>query len=312
MSLDPATISLLTWLVPLLLLAGAVAGVLAGLLGVGGGIVIVPALYHIFSYLEVPDEVRMHVAVGTSLATIIPTSIRSVKAHQSRGSFDKDLFSTWVPGIVIGVLLGTWIATLAEFSVLTLVFASVALIVALYMSFGKPEWQLIDGLPKNPLNSAIAAFVGAVSAMMGIGGGTLSVPILNLCGIPIHRSVGTAAGFGLVIAIPGTIGFIVGGWQEPLLPEFSLGYVNWLGFLLIVPATVLSVPYGAKLAHALSQTGLRRAFALFLGITSLRMSGISFERLRQLSFCAVWQMSRMRNYFASSKPSSMTAPAATL
>jgi uncharacterized membrane protein YfcA len=262
---------LLMWLVPLLLLAGAVAGVLAGLLGVGGGIVIVPALYHIFSYLEVPDEVRMHLAVGTSLATIIPTSIRSVKAHHDRGSFDSTLFKSWIPGIVVGVLLGTWLATLAEFAQLTLVFATVALIVSLYMTFGSPEWKLRDGLPANPANSIIASFVGAVSAMMGIGGGTLSVPILNLCGIPIHRSVGTAAGFGLVIAVPGTLGFIVGGWNTALLPPFSFGYVNWLGFLLIVPATVLTVPFGAKLAHSLSQTGLRRVFALFLGITSLRM-----------------------------------------
>jgi uncharacterized membrane protein YfcA len=269
--MQPDTLNLLIWLVPLLLLAGAVAGVLAGLLGVGGGIVIVPALYHIFSYLDVADEVRMHLAVGTSLATIVPTSIRSVMAHHARGNFDRRLFDQWVPGIVIGVLAGTWLANLADFHQLTLIFASVALLVALYMSMGSPEWKLRAGLPPNPLNSLIAAVVGAISAMMGIGGGTLSVPTLNLCGIPIHRSVGTAAGFGLVIAIPGTLGFIVGGWNAANLPAFSFGYVNWLGFLLIVPMTVLTVPYGAKLAHSLSQTGLKRAFALFLGITSLRM-----------------------------------------
>jgi len=265
------TLSLLIWLVPLLLLAGAFAGVLAGLLGVGGGIVIVPALYHIFSYLDVADEVRMHLAVGTSLATIIPTSIRSVKAHQARGSFDAALFRQWVPGLIIGVLIGTWLATLAQFAQLTMLFACVALLVALYMTFGKPEWRLLDDLPRNPINSLIAAIIGAISAMMGIGGGTMAVPVLNLCHVPIHRSVGTAAGFGLVIAVPGTLGFMAGGWGNPALPEFSLGYVNWLGFALIVPATVLTVPLGAKLAHSLSQTGLRRAFALFLGITSLRM-----------------------------------------
>jgi uncharacterized membrane protein YfcA len=269
--MQPETLSLLIWLAPLLLFAGAVAGVLAGLLGVGGGIVIVPALYHIFSYLDVADEVRMHLAVGTSLATIIPTSIRSVRAHHARGSFDQTLYRAWVPGIIIGVFAGTWLANLAEFGLLTLVFASVALIVSLYMAFGKQDWHLANGLPGNPANSLIASFVGAVSAMMGIGGGTLSVPILSLFGVPIHRSVGTAAGFGLVIAIPATLGFIVGGWNADLLPPFSLGYVNWLGFLLIVPATVLAVPYGAKLAHTLSQTGLRRAFAVFLGITSVRM-----------------------------------------
>jgi uncharacterized membrane protein YfcA len=259
------------WLTPLLLLAGALAGILAGLLGVGGGIVIVPALYHIFSYLDVTDEVRMHLAVGTSLATIIPTSIRSVKAHHDRGSFDRSLFKQWIPGIVIGVLIGTWLANLADFDQLTMLFATIALLVALYMAIGNPDWKLIDGLPKNPLNSLIAACVGGISAMMGIGGGTMSVPILHLCGVPIHRSVGTAAGFGVVIAVPGTLGFIVGGWNNELLPAFSVGYVNWLGFLLIVPTMVLTVPLGAKLAHSLSQTGLRLAFSAFLGITSARM-----------------------------------------
>jgi uncharacterized membrane protein YfcA len=253
------------------LLAGAIAGLLAGLLGVGGGIVIVPALYHIFSYLDVADEVRMHLAVGTSLATIIPTSIRSVMAHNERGNFDRGLFNQWVPGIILGVLAGTWLANLASFHELTLIFATVALIVAVYMAMGSPDWKLREGLPPNPVNSLVAAVVGAISAMMGIGGGTLSVPTLNLCGVPIHRSVGTAAGFGLVIAVPGTLGFIVGGWNNEMLPAFSLGFVNWLGVLLIIPATILAVPYGAKLAHSLSQTGLKRAFALFLGITSLRM-----------------------------------------
>ena len=269
--MNPDTLSLMIWLAPLLLLAGAFAGLLAGLLGVGGGIVIVPALYHIFSYLEIDPSVRMHLAVGTSLATIIPTSIRSVRAHQARGGFDKDLFRAWVPGIIVGVLMGTWLANLADFGVLTLVFATVALLVSVYMAIGNPATKLSDGLPGNPGSSMIAAIIGGISAMMGIGGGTLSVPVLNLFGVPIHRSVGTAAGFGLVIAIPGTLGFIIGGWNNPMLPEFSLGYVNWLGFLLIVPATVLTVPTGAKLAHTLSQTGLRRAFAFFLGITAARM-----------------------------------------
>lgn len=269
--MDSATVSLLLLLVPLLMLAGAFAGVLAGLLGVGGGIVIVPALYHIFSYLEVPDEVRMHLAVGTSLATIIPTSIRSVRAHHARGSFDPQLFRSWTPAIIVGVLAGTWLATMADFGTLALVFAVVALVVSLYMAFGNPSWQLTDGLPSPWINLPIAGLVGGISAMMGIGGGTMAVPVLNLYGIPIHRSVGTAAGFGMVIAVPGALGFIVGGWGNPALPEFSLGYVNWLAFCLIVPMTVLTVPLGAKLAHTLSTTGLRRAFAAFLGLTAVRM-----------------------------------------
>ncbi len=263
--------TLLLTLVPLLLAVGAFAGVLAGLLGVGGGIVVVPALYHIFGYLDVADAVRMHLAVGTSLATIIPTSIRSVRAHQSRGSFDATLFKTWMPGIVVGVLIGTWLAALADFSTLTLVFAVVASCVAIYMALGNPSWQVASHLPSPLRCQPIAAIIGCISAMMGIGGGTMSVPVLNLFGVPIHRSVGTSAGFGLIIAIPGTLGFIAGGWEQPALPAFSIGYVNWLGLALIVPATVLTVPLGAKLAHSLSVVGLRRAFAVFLGLTALRM-----------------------------------------
>ena len=170
------TLSLLVWLVPLLLLAGALAGMLAGLLGVGGGIVIVPALYHIFGYLDIDDSVRMHLAVGTSLATIIPTGFRSARAHAKRGSFDQELISTWTPAMITGVLLGTWAATLANFSVLTSVFAVVAMIVALYMGIGNPDWRLSNTLPNRFWRQPIAASIGAISAMMGIGGGTMGVP----------------------------------------------------------------------------------------------------------------------------------------
>ncbi len=269
--MEADTTAQLLILVPLLLAAGAFAGMLAGLLGVGGGIVVVPALYYIFGYLEVADAVRMHLAVGTSLATIIPTSIRSVRAHQSRGSFDAGLFRSWMPGIVAGVVCGTWLATLADFATLTTVFAVVATLVAVYMALGSPNWQLADKLPSWPVCQLLAAAIGTVSAMMGIGGGTMSVPLLNLYGVPIHRAVGTSAGFGLIIAIPGTLGFVLGGWTVTGLPPFSLGYVNLLGLTLIVPMTVLTVPAGARLAHSLSVTGLRRAFAVFLGFTALRM-----------------------------------------
>lgn len=270
--MDPDILSLMLWLVPLLLLAGAFAGVLAGLLGVGGGIVIVPTLYHIFGYLDVADEVRMHVAVGTSLATIIPTSWRSVRAHRARGAFDLELFRSWGPPMVIGVLAGTWLATMASFTTLTAVFATVALLVAGYMAVGRVEWQLTTQLPPPHVSWPVAGTIGAISAMMGIGGGTMAVPALSLCGVSIHRAVGTAAGFGMVIALPGTLGFIAGGWMNPLLPPFNLGYINLLACILIVPMTVLTVPLGARLAHTLSTIALRRAFALFLGLTSLRMA----------------------------------------
>ncbi|MDJ0928509.1 MAG: sulfite exporter TauE/SafE family protein [Gammaproteobacteria bacterium] len=265
--------SLLLWLVPLLAATGVLAGILAGLLGVGGGIVIVPMLYYLFSYLEIDETVRMHLAVGTSLATIIVTSIRSVRAHQSRGSFDRAIFRRWTPGLVAGVLLGTWIATLSSFDILVIVFACVALAVAAQMGFGQEKEPASHGTLTGALAWPITLVIGGLSAMMGIGGGAMSVPAMSWFGVPIHRAVGTSAGFGLVIAIPGTLGFIVGGWGQPALPPGSLGYVNLIGFALIVPATILTAPVGARLAHALNPAPLRRAFALFLGITALKMLG---------------------------------------
>jgi len=263
--------SLLLWLVPLLALTGVVGGLLAGLLGVGGGIVIVPVLYHVFGYLEIEAAIRMHLAVGTSLATIIPTSFRSVRAHQKNHAFDAILFRQWAPGIFAGVIIGAWLAALANFAALTSVFAVVALVVAIHMAFGRRDRVIAPAPPGGGGRIALTASIGALSAMMGIGGGTLSVPIMTLFNIPIHRAVGTAAGLGAVIAIPGVIGFTFGGWNVTGLPPFSLGYVNWLGFALIVPATVLAAPLGARLAHALDPRLLRGAFAFFLGMTALRM-----------------------------------------
>ena len=263
--------SLLLWLVPLLALTGVIAGVLAGLLGVGGGIVIVPVLYYIFSYLGIDEAVRMHLAVGTSLATIIPTSIRSVMAHHKKGSFDAALFKKWAPGIFCGVLFGTWLATQVEFTALASVFAVVAMTVSIHMGFGSKTMQLADQPPGGIGSAALTGVIGTLSAMMGIGGGTLSVPIMTLFGIPIHRAVGTAAGLGMVIAVPGAIGFTIGGLSAQGLPPFSFGYINWLGFALIVPATILTAPLGAHLAHSMNPKPLRKAFALFLGVTAIRM-----------------------------------------
>lgn len=255
----------------LLLLVGAFAGILAGLLGVGGGIVIVPALYHVFSYLEIDPAIRMHLAVGTSLATIIPTSIRSVLGHRKRGAVDGALMRAWTAPILIGVVGGTAIAASVPSTGLMAIFAVVAMVVAVHMAFAKSEWRLGDHLPTGMIGGTIPAGIGAVSAMMGIGGGTLSVPVLGLFAYPIHRAVATAAGFGLLIAVPATIGFVVAGWDDAALPPWSLGYVSLAGFALIVPATLVSVPLGVRLAHWMSEPLLRRAFALFLALTSVRM-----------------------------------------
>lgn len=254
-----------------LLVTGVVAGMLAGLLGVGGGIVIVPVLFHLFSLLGIDEAVRMHLAVGTSLATIIPTSIRSIRAHHEKGAVDFGLLKGLGLPILGGVLLGGIVAGIAEGRMLMAVFATVALVVSVHMAFGREEWRLADTLPSGIKRAGIGGGIGLISVLMGIGGGTLGVPILNLCSFPIHRAVGTAAGFGLIIAVPGTLAMIAGGWNTPGLPPLSLGYVNLIGFALIVPATVLAAPWGARLAHAISRPALRRAFALFLALTSIRM-----------------------------------------
>lgn len=255
----------------LLLAAGAVAGVTAGLLGVGGGIVIVPVLWHMFDAIGIDESVRMHVAVGTSLATIIATSASSVRAHHRRGAVDFDLLRSWGIWIFLGVLLGTALAGLVRGPVLTAVFATVALVVSLHMGFGRPEWRLAESLPKGVGKAGLASAIGAISAMMGIGGGTLSVPLLSLFGYPIHRAVGTAAAIGFIIGIPGTIGFIITGWDMPERPPFSLGYISLIGFALIFPTSALLAPYGARLAHGLKTRNLKRVFAVFLGFTALRM-----------------------------------------
>ncbi len=258
-------------LVALLVIVGLFAGVLAGLLGVGGGIVIVPALYHVFGYLEIDPAVRMHLAVGTSLATIIPTSIRSVLSHKKKGAVDGALLKSWAAPLFVGVLLGTAMASVVDNTGLTMVFAVVALGVACHMAFVSGEWRLRDSLPKGPAGGLIPTVIGGISAMMGIGGGTLGVPTLTAFSVPIHRAVATAAGFGLIIAIPGTAGFLLAGWGAGDLPFGSVGYVNLLGFAVIVPATLLAVPWGVKIAHWLSPRPLRLAFAFFLAATSLRM-----------------------------------------
>lgn len=262
------------WLAALsvaLLATGVVAGILAGLLGVGGGIVIVPVLYHLFSLLDIDPSVRMHMAVGTSLATIIPTSIVSARAHHSRGAVDIELLKSWGPAVLVGVLIGTTIGGFVKGQVLTGVFAVVALAVAANMAF-RPEGSTVgDHLPGGGWQHAIGVVIGVFSAMMGIGGGTLSVPILGAFSYPIRRAVGTASAIGLIIAVPGAAGFMFAGLDVPARPPASLGYVNLIGFALIVPATVLAAPFGARIAHAINPGMLRKAFALFLFLTSLRM-----------------------------------------
>ena len=261
----------LTGLALALLATGLVAGVLAGLLGVGGGIVIVPVLYHLFTLLGIDESVRMHAAVGTSLATIIPTSIMSSRAHRKRGSLDMSLIKRLMPSVVVGVIVGSVASRFLSGASLTAVFASIALLVAINMAFKRDGFAVADGLPGTAGTALLGSGIGGVSTLMGIGGGTLSVPILNALRVPMHTAVGTGAMLGMVISFPGALAFILNGLDVPLRPPFSLGYVNLLGFALIVPATLTTTGWGAKLAHSINAQRLRQVFALFLALTSARM-----------------------------------------
>lgn len=252
-------------------LTGLAGGVLAGLLGVGGGIIVVPILDIVLGLLDVDPAIRMQVAVATSLATIIPTSISSLKAHNARRAVDGELARRWAVAILAGSIAGTIVASRLQSVVLSAVFGTVALLVAIKMLLPLDDLTLAREPPCGPAGQAVPTAIGFISTLMGIGGGTLSVPILTLCTYPIHRAVGTAALFGLLISVPGTLGYIVGGWGDPRLPPGSLGYVNWIGFLCIAPATWLSAPWGASLAHRLPKRRLAFVFGAFLLAVALRM-----------------------------------------
>ncbi|KZM51749.1 sulfite exporter TauE/SafE family protein [Labrenzia sp. OB1] len=254
-----------------LLATGLVAGIIAGLLGVGGGIVIVPVLFYMFTALKIESSVLMHVAVGTSLATILATGAASARAHYKRGSVDMDLLKSWWWAIALGVIVGGTVAGNISGGALTLVFGIVALAVSANMLFRKNGSALSERLPASPLKEVLAFLIGGISVMMGIGGGTLGVPTLTLFNYPIHKAVGTAAAIGLIIAVPGTLLSIYFGWGVEGRPPLSLGYVNLIGLLLIIPVSTLTAPLGAKIAHAIDPSKLKLVFALFLGVTGLRM-----------------------------------------
>lgn len=250
---------------------GIAAGVIAGLLGVGGGIVVVPVLEWVFELLGVPADIRMHAAVGTSLAVIIPTSISSARAHHLRGAVDVSLAKRWSPFIVLGAVIGIFIASRVDGPVLTGVFGVVALLVAVKMVLPLDQRTLTSEVPRSTATALVPTTIGTISTMMGIGGGSMTVAVLTLMSEPIHRAVGTSALFGLVISIPGAIGFMYAGWGNEFLPPGSLGFVNFIGFLFIAPTTILAAPLGVRLAHALSRRHLSLLFGSFLLLVAVRM-----------------------------------------
>ena len=265
--LDPAT---LLPLIAALAVAGVLIGFLAGLFGIGGGAISVPVFYEVFQALGHAPEVAMPMAVGTSLAVIIPTSIQSSRGHFLRGTVDMDLLRVWALPVLLGVAIGSVIARFAEPQVFQLVFAVVAAVNAAKLLAGGSGWRLRDSLPGKVVLRTYGAGVGLVSALMGIGGGAVSNLILTLHNVPIHRAVSTSAGVGVLIAIPGTLGYMAAGWGRTDLPPDAIGFVSLATFALTIPTSLLTTRFGVALAHRLSRRRLELLFGLFLAAVCMR------------------------------------------
>jgi uncharacterized membrane protein YfcA len=260
----------LALLIVALLAAGAIAGFLAGLLGIGGGGVLVPVLYEVFRLLDVDPAIRMHLVLGTSIAIILPTSIKSFAGHRAKGSVDMGLLKRVAPFVVAGVVIGSLTVKAASSDALKWVWIIAAAVIALKMAFGREEWRLADHLPPSPWPQLAALAVGFVSTLMSIGGATFVVPLLTLYGKSILQAVATASGVGPLIALPGVVGLAWAGWGVDGRPPLSLGFVNLLGAAIVAPLSVWAAPYGVRLAHRIPRRTLELAFAAFLASVALR------------------------------------------
>lgn len=266
---DPAT---LFTLVAALVVAGAAIGFLAGLFGIGGGAISVPVFFEIFGILGYPPSVAMPLAVGTSLAVIIPTSINSARGHYKRGTVDMDLLRVWAIPVLVGVLVGAAIARYASPQVFQAVFIVVGVVNATKLLSGGKGWRLREGLPSKGILRIYGAVIGLVSALMGIGGGAVSNLVMTLHGVPILRAVSTSAGVGVLIAIPGTIGYMAAGYGRPDLPPDAIGFVSLATFALTIPTSLLTIRFGVALAHTLSRRALETSFGMFLLLVCLRFA----------------------------------------
>lgn len=252
-----------------LVAAGVVGGIVAGLFGVGGGTVIVPALFYAFEVLGVGGESNLHVAVGTSLLTIVATSWRSLHAHRSHGAVDEAVLKAWTPWVGIGALIGAAIAGVASMEGLAIVYGVCLALIGLQLGLLPERFVLRRDLPTGWLRRIVGAVIGGLSAMMGIGGGSFGGLMMTLCNRPIHQAVATASGFGLAIGGAAALGFVVFGWDAVGRPPFSLGYVNLPAALVMGVLTTATAPWGARLAHRLDKRVLRKVFAVYMVGTAL-------------------------------------------
>lgn len=253
----------------LLAVIGAFSGVIAGLLGVGGGIVLVPAFYYAFTSLGYHGDHLMQVCLGTSLATIIVTSVRSVSAHNRKGAVDWTILRTWAPGIVIGAIAGVSVVAYLRTTELQIIFGGLALVVAFYLGFGRREWRIAEQMPAGPTRAILSPGIGFLSVLMGIGGGSFGVPLMSLYGMPIHRAVATASGFGVTIAVPSVIGFLL--MHVYGAPPYTLGAVNIPAFVLVIAVSLVTTTWGVNLAHRMDAGPLKKVFAGFLAMVALNM-----------------------------------------
>ncbi|SDD21247.1 Uncharacterized membrane protein YfcA [Paracoccus isoporae] len=252
-----------------LAVVGAVAGVLAGMLGIGGGIVLVPAFFYLFTAAGYGSADLMQICLATSLATIIVTSARSVMAHHRKGAVDWPILRDWAPGIAIGAGVGVLTVAGLRSESLQVIFACLVIVIALYMTFGRSTWRLAETMPQGPVKYGFAAMTGFFSVLLGIGGGSIGVPLMTLHGRPIHRAVATAAGFGGLIAVPSALLFLLTPTENA--PPGTIGAINIPAFLIVIAVTLMTAPVGAALAHRLDPTRLKRIFALFLMVVALNM-----------------------------------------
>jgi uncharacterized membrane protein YfcA len=263
---------------PVFVGTGLLAGFIGGLLGVGGGIVIVPVLLEAFMALAVDEKVQMQLAVGTSLATIILTSIASISTHARRGVVDWPVLRLLGPALLAGAMIGSFGGATHPGPMLMWVFGGVTLVMAARFLLIPGGFVFAEWSPGRGGTGLLGLLIGALSAMMGIGGGTLAVPVLSLFRYPIHRAVGTASVIGVIIAVPATLMFVSSGWSQPGRPPWSIGYVSLPAVLLICPASMLAGPVGARMAHRIRPLILQRTFALFLLVVAARMLTVAYRQ----------------------------------
>ncbi len=258
-------------LAAVIIAGGIVTGSLAGLFGIGGGAIIVPVLYEVFRVLEVPEAVRMQLCVGTSMAIIVPTNVRSYLVHRARGAVLTDIVRAWAIPSVVGVGVGALIAGVSPGAVLKIAFVVITGTIGLKLLIGRDDWRIASELPGRAGMTVCGFILGLGSSLIGVSGGSISAMILNLYGRPIHNVVATSAALGVPITIAGVIGYVLAGLpQQAMMPPLSLGFVSFIGFALMAPVSSYTAPFGARLAHALPKRRLEIAFAAFLLAASCR------------------------------------------